>query len=295
MMEGGRPVPRRPTTRDFPIWKGPTGLPPAGLVRWWTRALLLGGAFSLAALTTPHAGACQAILNVESLQGREVEGFQAELSGDLSLAEGNTEVVQIGASLGASFETERHWLRAFAGLNRLTKGGEEILDREHFHLRYNLLLSQTIRTFHFFQLQSAQNLFLKRRVLLGSGVRMCVARGEETSLEVGTGVMLEMERLDPDRLPPGADPDDDVFRLANLLVGSGPLGQESRWTAVIYHQPLLSSFEDYRLLGEMGLSVKVTRFLDLNVAFNWRHDNKAPEGLKEDDLGLKTGFTLRIR
>jgi hypothetical protein len=57
---------------------------------------------------------------------------------------------------------------------------------------------------------------------------------------------------------------------------------------------VLDSFEDYRLLGELGISVEVTRFLDLDVAFNWRHDNKAPEGLKEDDVGLKTGFTLRI-
>jgi hypothetical protein len=72
------------------------------------------------------------------------------------------------------------------------------------------------------------------------------------------------------------------------------VGDGSRWTAVVYYQPAFSGFGDYRLLGEAGLSVKIINSLDLTVDLTWRHDSRAPAGLEEDDLGLKTGISLKV-
>ena len=57
----------------------------------------------------------------------------------------------------------------------------------------------------------------------------------------------------------------------------------------------MEDFEDYRLSGEAGLGVELIQSLQLDVAFTWRHDSRAPASLDEDDLGFKTGFTYRIR
>ena len=245
-------------------------------------------------LAIPTTGHGQAILNVERLKSEESTGFTGRVSSTLSLKAGNTEIVQIGGSLGLGLRKEEHWARGFAGLDWLQKGSEEILDNKYLHLRYNYIFRERLRTFHFLQLQTNQDLFLKRRLLLGSGVRYRLVEGGEAGLDIGSGLMMETEHLDPQKLSPGEDSTTEALRMANLLVGSGPIGDASKWTAVVYYQPALDGFEDYRLLGEAGLSVKVTDSLDLTVDLAWRHDSRAPVGLEEDDLGLKTGISLKV-
>lgn len=254
-----------------------------------TLALLLTG------FLLPGIAGAQAILNVENLQGEEREGARGQISVRVNLAEGNTEIFQLGGSLGGGVLTERHWIRAFAGMDRLEDDGREILDNRYLHLRYNYRFSPGLRTFHFFQLQTNQNLFLERRLLLGSGLRYRLADGDRASLDVGSGPMVEWERLDAERLEAGEGRKTETLRWTNLLVGSGLLGEGSRWTAMAYYQPSVEDMADFRLLGEIGLGVPITGSLELDVALNWRHDSRAPKGLKEDDLALRTGFTLRSR
>ncbi len=245
-------------------------------------------------LVVPATGHGQAILNVERLTSEESTGFSGRVSATLSLKAGNTEIAQVGGSLGLGLRKEKHWTRGFAGLDWLQRGSEEILDNKYVHLRYNYLIKEGFRTFHFLQLQTNQNLFLKRRFLFGSGVRYRLVGGGEAGLDIGSGVMIETERLDPDKLSPEEESTTETLRMANLLVGSGPVGDGGRWTAVVYYQPALDGFADYRLVGEAGLSVKVIDSLDLTVDLAWRHDSRAPVGLEEDDLGLKTGISLKV-
>ena len=64
---------------------------------------------------------------------------------------------------------------------------------------------------------------------------------------------------------------------------------------LVYYQPEVGHFGDYRLSGEAGLDIELLSSLDLDLALTWRHDSRAPAGLEQDDVGLRTGFTYRIR
>jgi hypothetical protein len=249
----------------------------------------------LLALVCPAPGGGQAILNVEALQGSELETVHAEVSGRLRLASGNTDLFQIGGDVGLGYLGERHWVRSYAGMERLERKGKDILNNRYVHIRYNYRFSDRLRTFHFVQLQANENLFLDRRFLLGSGLRLRVLGGAESHLEAGTGLMLEAEQLNQGKLAPGEDPKTEAVRMANLLVGSGPVGEGNRWVTVVYYQPNVEGFGDYRLSGEFGLKVQLVTSLQLDVTLTWRHDSRVPEGLEEDDLGLRTGFTYHIR
>ena len=249
----------------------------------------------LMVLALPSPGKGQAILNVESLKSQEVEGIHGELSGRLRLASGNTDLVQVGGDLGVGFLSGHNWVRAYAGMDRLEQKGKDVLNNRYLHLRYNYRFTQRLRSFHFFQLQSNQNLFLDQRRLLGSGLRFALLEGASSRLEIGTGLMFEAERLNAEKLAPGEDARSDVLRMSNLIVGSGSFGEGRRWVTVVYYQPGVEDFEDYRLSGEAGLGVELIQSLQLDVAFTWRHDSRAPVGLDEDDLGFKTGFTYRIQ
>lgn len=249
----------------------------------------------LLTLAFPCAGIGQAILNVERLQSGEVEGLHAEINARVNLSSGNTDLYQLGGTLGAGFKAPRHWTRAFLGMERLRKNDSQLVDNRYLHLRYNFFFSEGIRSFHFVQLQTNQNLLLRKRWLVGSGLRVEALGGAWGSLEAGSGLMYEAETLQDDAVAEGEDPNTRTFRLSNLLVGSWALGEGTRLVAVVYHQPDVSRFVDYRLLGEVGVAVGMARSLELEVALDWRHDSRAPASLDDDDLGFRTGITYRHR
>jgi len=107
--------------------------------------------------------------------------------------------------------------------------------------------------------------------------------------------MYEAETLQESALEEGEDPDTRTLRLSNLLVASWDPLEGTRLMAVVYHQPDVRRLKDYRLLGELGLAVEMTRSLGLEVALDWRHDSRAPASLVDDDLGFRTGITYRHR
>jgi putative salt-induced outer membrane protein YdiY len=249
----------------------------------------------LLALALPPPGAGQAILNVERLQSGEVEGLHGELATRLNLAGGNTDLFQVGGSLGVGFRAPRHWTRTFLGIDWLRKNGEDLVDNRYVHFRYNFFFREELRTFHFLQLQTNLNLLIKRRWLVGSGLRVRALAGESGRLDLGSGVMYEAETLQEDALGEGEEPNTRTVRLSNLLVASWDPLEGTRLVAVIYHQPDVRRLDDYRLSGELALAVDMTRSLGLEVALDWRHDSRAPGSLEDDDLGLRTGITYRLR
>jgi len=249
----------------------------------------------LLALAIPVPGTSQAILNVERLQPGEVDGLHAELNGRLNLAGGNTELFQAGGTLGVGFRAPRHWTRVYLGIDWLRKNDSDLVDNRYMHLRYNYFLREEIRTFHFFQLQTNLNLLLRRRWLVGSGLRVQALAGEEGSLDLGSGLMYESETLQEEALEEGEKPRARTVRLSNLLAASWDPAEGTRLVAVVYHQPDVGRLEDYRLLGEVGVAVEMASSLGLEVALNWRHDSRAPGGLEDDDLGFRTGITYRLR
>ena len=41
--------------------------------------------------------------------------------------------------------------------------------------------------------------------------------------------------------------------------------------------------------------IELVSTLRLDISLTWRHDSRAPANLKDDDVGLTTGFRYRIR
>jgi hypothetical protein len=237
----------------------------------------------------------QAILNVERLQRQDVSGAHGEMTARFALKSGNTDILQAGGDLGAGLLTERHWLRFFTGMERLRQGGKDVLDNRYAHIRYSYRFAPRLSSFHFLQFQTNQNLLLRRRWLLGSGLRHRALDGRVGRLDLGSGLMMEVEQLARGKLEPGEDPRTETLRMANFVVGSGDLGEGSRWTMVVYYQPDVTRLVDYRLLGEMGLSAQVTGALSMDTSLDWRHDSRAPAGLKRNDMGIRMGFTIRLQ
>lgn len=246
-------------------------------------------------LAAPTPAVAQAILNVERLQADQVQGVHVDVSARVSASAGNTEILQIGWDIGSGLLKEQNWFRAFAGMEILEKNGQDLRDNRYAHLRYSRLFNPRFRSFHFLQFQSNENLLIQRRWLLGSGLRLRVAEEDGRNLDVGLGAMYETERLRESALEPEDDPETETIRMANMAVASWAFSETARLVGIVYYQPDVSAFSDYRLTGDVALSVTLTQALSLEVSVDWRHDSRAPANLEQDDVRLRTGFNLRFR
>lgn len=240
------------------------------------------------------AASAQTILNIERLQPDEVEGWHWGVEGDFSLAEGNSEYVDVLAGVVLGHRWSGDWLRVFTGIDYRSETGEGTQNDRYFHLRLNHWLAERWQSFHFVQLQASRSNLLQRRVLLGSGLRRRLLDGR-TTLDVGTGAMYESEDLDGDRLE-GSHPEESrVWRMANLIVATRRLSETVRLVGVGYVQPDVSDFGDARLLADVSILFSITENVDLTVRNEWRRDSRPPENVEESDYVISTGFTVSFR
>ena len=242
----------------------------------------------------PLRGAGQTILNTERFQLEEVRGPHLSADVALSLKRGNAELLDLSTSGMVGTITGRHWPRAIFGGRYLSSEEASILDDQFLQLRYSYILGPATRTFHFVQAQKNQTLLLDSRWLLGSGIRRALIETEAVSLALGTGLMAEWERLDPDQLSAGDAPKESALRMANLMVLSWNFETGARILNILYVQPDVSDFGDLRVLNDLGLSMPLTDALRATVSLEWRRDSRAPAALSKDDLSLQAGFAIEL-
>ena len=63
-----------------------------------------------------------------------------------------------------------------------------------------------------------------------------------------------------------------------------------RVLSTTYYQPAVDDFNDFRVLEEATLSVKMTDNLALNLSLNLSHDSKPPQAVKKTDTTYSTGI-----
>lgn len=245
------------------------------------------------AFATPDALSAQTILNVERFQFGELDGAHGavQLSGSGQL--GNVRFLEASVEGTVGYAGERHWPRLVLGGRFLSEDDDEaILDDRFLQLRYSYILDAGARTFHFVQIQRNETFRLRSRFLLGSGARRTVTGGDSGALDAGTGLMWEVERLDPDVLDEGADERRRTWRLANLASAHYELATGAEIWNVLYFQPALDDPRDFRLLNELSLGVPLADRVSLALGADWRHDSRPPGDLRRDDLTFRTGVSV---
>lgn len=254
-------------------------------------AALFAMVLGLAAGAAPAAA--QAILNAESLEPKDTAGLHALLRASGGFQTGNARVVQAAGGGAIGYRTGRHWLRIMGGLDYLGSRDSSLVNSRYIHVRYSFIFSSRLRTFHFWQLQSNQALLLKRRALLGTGLRLDVLRRNGVDAAIGTGLMYEWERAARSRAAPNDVVRNTTVRMANLAVFGVTLPSKAHLLSVTYFQPSLDAPSDYRALSDLALDLPLAGAIDVGMELEWRHDSRPPKGVQDDDFALRTTVTLR--
>lgn len=249
----------------------------------------------LGVLALPAPASSQTILNTERFQLTQVDGPHLTANLSVNGRRGNAEVFVVDASGIAGIVRGNHWTRVIFGGTYLSDGSRSLLDARFAQLRYSWSFRPRAQTFHFVQAQQNESLRLLSRFLVGSGAQADLVRTERSSLTLGTGAMLESERLDPEAVNPGDATDSQVVRMANLGVFRHETERGVRILNIFYVQPRFDAFSDLRVLNELGVTFPVTDQVRLTMSGEWRRDTRPPASLKRDDVTLRMGVSLDFR
>jgi putative salt-induced outer membrane protein YdiY len=247
---------------------------------------LLAVATFLVAMAPP--GRAGTIVNTLEGYQEDGNGWTGGVDGLFSGSGGNTESVQLEVGGRAQWLGARDRLRLQAAMAYEESGGEETERDVVAHLRHNRDLSPAWSTVLFGQIQHNPFQRLRRRWLLGAGLRHDLSDDDRGSVRLGATPMLEIEKLDD------AGGTTARGRLSVFLHVARDLRDDVRVDLVGFWQPLFSDVADFRAVGNLTLTVAVTGAVDLKTGVSVEDDARPPAGVERTDwetfVGLALGF-----
>jgi hypothetical protein len=236
-------------------------------------------------------------VNAEVLPLAEKPGWSGNIEGSLALSEGNVDALDLGVGFGlqklsivasdpptAPFRSRVLFV---ASVRRSSAQGKLFGNRGFAHFRYTRMAGRRLGPDFFTQLQYDEFTRLELRWIGGAGIRWDVVRTEGRELWVGTGAMIERERLDA----PSDERDlreSTHHRWTSYGALRVRLGKASVLANTVYIQPRWDSLLDVRLLEALDLRSRLAGRLAVGTALELRYDSRPPAGVRGTDVRLST-------
>ena len=232
-------------------------------------------------------------VNTEQYRSEQDGGVATTVDVDFGLKKGNVDLLTGGVDVGTTWQGDQSgflWVvdGSFAAKRTLADyldaPDTTLLDEDAqyinkilSHLRYNLNLTSHIVLEVFGQIEKNDFLLMDRRLLGGIGPRFTLLNNDHGNLALGVAYMLEHERLNETAIDVDQQQRDTrAHRGTSYLSGGVTLGDTSSFGGTIYVQPRLTEPTDFRLLGEVQLTVGITDLMALGIEFTFRHDSDPP-------------------
>ena len=254
-------------------------------------------------------------VNVEKLRSNGVEdGLSGSANLSTAFTYGNIQFADFGLTANKEFKANKHTAFWIMSTRFAAKRTQSVLvadpkvglwDKDaRFanlmlqHLRYNYELTPSLWLEVFAQYEYNEFLLLDRRLVGGLGVRFALTNGDKGGIYLGTAAMAEEERLNPELISPAETVERVNWRSSSYLTGTYTPKDGVSWTTVLYFQPRFDALSDYRLVGETGLALKISKSVSFTADARYRQDTKppkTPEGSAEvlpTDITIKNGIKL---
>lgn len=235
----------------------------------------------------------QTIINAERLSNG-IDSTIYALSFSYNGTRGNSTTDQLNISPTILLLTKKNEFKLFGGYTLLSQSNNKILNGGFVHLRHNYKLSERIKTFEFYQLQFNEVLLLTKREVFGAGLRFSLADKDSLKSSFSLGMMREFEVLNKTDLLPEDVSETIYYRATSVFSFKFIFSKTIKLDNVLYYQPYLKEFADYRILNDLALSVSLLNHFDIITSLTTRFDSKPPGTLKNFDNFVSLGFNLKF-
>jgi putative salt-induced outer membrane protein YdiY len=235
----------------------------------------------------------QTIINAERLGGG-ADSTIYSLSFLYNGTKGNSNTDQLDISPAIILLRNKNEYKLFGDYSLLSSSGKGLLNSGFVHLRHNFKLNERIKTFEFYQIQFNDILLLTKREVFGAGLRFSMLNHDSLKFDAGIGLMRELEHLNETTLLPDELSVTKYYRATCVVSFKWVLSKTVTIDNVIYYQPYLKDFADYRLLDDFSLGVSLTDHFELLTSLTSRYDSKPPGTLKKLDNVIRFGFNMKF-
>ncbi len=246
--------------------------------------------------TTLLFALCNSAYAIVSMQGvhtsKPKDGFSGNVELSISNSSGNTEKEEY--SLGSRLQWHDGEMTDVLLLSAdyAKSGGVKSSDNGFMHLRHIQQFHPTVAWEAYLQVEKDQFARLEYRGLGGGGLRFTLYDVENTgSIFFGLGAYHSEERIDDSYADAGTET---LWRGNSYLLLKYQINPDAALMSTTYYQPASGNPEDYRLLEQAALKVKLTDLLSLVVSYNLRFDSDPPLGVEKRDSTFKTSFSLEF-
>ena len=238
---------------------------------------------------------CAAIVNMENLHlGNSQPGFVGQFKISASGASGNTDKSQ--TSIGTSLQWHAQKRAEFLifdytygeneGSTNTNKGFLHARQQYHYQTQHSWEL--------FSQIQHNEFTRLSLRSLIGTGNRMRLSTlSEQKIIFFGSGLFYENEKLEAS-INTTDDTSTTSWRANLYLIFKQKLNDTVSFQNSTYYQPDPTEFNDYRLIDNASLNIKLNKNLNFEVTLNVSHDARPPQNVDETDVNYRTGLNYQF-
>jgi len=236
--------------------------------RFSTRLVFAAVAFIILALVGSPLHA--QVLNVESYRAEAdtAGSWSGSLQFGFAASKQKSETIQLNSRSSTSYFGERDSYLFITNINFL-RIDDELISNGYIHLRSTLFYNNRWSPEAFTQYQYSQDWGLRRRNLLGAGVRYNFFDSDDFTAGFTTGAMYESEVWRSEDGPRQAF---DRIKSTNSLLMRGNLSSNTTLYVVGYYQAEPADFFNPRLTGDVQLRFRISRIVQFSAQFSTTYD-----------------------
>jgi len=226
------------------------------------------------------------VVNIEKKRMDTTKTLQGTMDFSFDFTKNNNEILQGANSIKLQYFSGKNLFLFFNSISLVKVDSKSYMDDGFAHIRYNRELPAQwllLEAFSQFQYNGAQN--LERRLLAGAGPRIRIVDTTKTRLFFGPLCMYEIEK----RTELGQT---EKIRLSTYLSFFKKITKQVSLESVVYYQPNIEDFDDYRIAGEATLGVKLSKKIGIKIIYQHTFDALPPEGINRLNYALKNALSI---
>lgn len=230
------------------------------------------------------------IVNIENRRiYDDTSGWSGSLDGSFSIQQNSKLFYNLGFRPRAQFKNRKNYILAIGDVSYTGSQGQTYANSGMIHFRYaRRIKNGPWKWESYTQTQYNQLLDQKNRTIVGTGLRWKFVDTNHIRGFLGSSVFYEYEELRVEKTF-----HNDV-RWSNYISWFLPIKKIINFTGTTYYQPLLKDFSDFRFSGNYGLSIIVSKHLDLRFDMNLFYDSNPPENVLNMVYSTTVGFRVKL-
>ncbi len=224
------------------------------------------------------------IVNIESARMQsDTIGWKGNAGASVSLSKNVQQVFSTELDAHIQYKSTKSLYLLLGSYGFLKGAGTKLIDNTFLHLRYNYKLSRIIRWEAFTQVQQNVISYIKSRFLIGTGPRFKLLSTKIIRLYAASLLMYEREEeTNSNNIHHNA-------RSSSYVSFTITPNKQLEIISTSFFQPLLTNWNDYRILNQVSVSVKAGKKLAMRVNWNYLNDSNPVPGIPSVNYALGAG------